>query len=393
MENDMTQMNNILYKNNKKTICFATMCKNEEHCIRDTLESVYKYIDYWVVHDTGSTDNTIKLVEEFFKEKNIPGELFEGEWVGFDYNKTQLFEKCYDKTDYILHLDADDIFSGIPDFSLLNKETADSYFFNCFRGVFYNVLLLFNNRHHWKFCGVAHTTIRDLNNEQYSKSSVFVSDDFYLLSRDTGARSFDPEKYHKDALRLKDQFFNTLFDDPDNLNNRSVFYTAQSYMDSGNFEEAIKWYNLYLKLKYTWQEEQFESCIRIARCLIRLKKSKQLIEKYIVLAINIYDDRCEPYYIYGKYCNSLHDWNSGYNYLSKTLNIDSYKIAKEKYSLFVNKSNYFPYNLDELSVSCFYLKKKTEGLNYIDKIIEHPDLINQKERILENKEYLNKIQE
>ena len=39
------------------TLCFITMCKNEEHCIQQTLESVYKHIDYWVVCDTGSTDN------------------------------------------------------------------------------------------------------------------------------------------------------------------------------------------------------------------------------------------------------------------------------------------------------------------------------------------------
>ena len=50
------------------TLAFITMCKNEEHCICDTLESVYKFIDYWIVCDTGSTDNTCKVVEDFFKE-------------------------------------------------------------------------------------------------------------------------------------------------------------------------------------------------------------------------------------------------------------------------------------------------------------------------------------
>ena len=68
-------------KKGKPTICFATMCKNEEHCIRETLKSVYKYIDYWVVEDTGSTDRTCEIVTEFFKEKNIPGELFRGIFV------------------------------------------------------------------------------------------------------------------------------------------------------------------------------------------------------------------------------------------------------------------------------------------------------------------------
>ena len=57
------------------TLCFATMCKNEEHVIKNTLESVYKYIDYWIVCDTGSTDKTCQIVTDFFKEKNIPGEL------------------------------------------------------------------------------------------------------------------------------------------------------------------------------------------------------------------------------------------------------------------------------------------------------------------------------
>jgi len=30
----------------RPSMAFATMCKNEEHCIQNTLESVYKHIDY-----------------------------------------------------------------------------------------------------------------------------------------------------------------------------------------------------------------------------------------------------------------------------------------------------------------------------------------------------------
>ena len=42
----------------KPRLCFGSMCKNEEHVILDTLNSVYKYIDYWVICDTGSSDST-----------------------------------------------------------------------------------------------------------------------------------------------------------------------------------------------------------------------------------------------------------------------------------------------------------------------------------------------
>ena len=55
---------------------------------------------------------------DFFEEKGISGELFIGEWKGFDYNKTQLFDKCYGRSDFILHIDADDLIVGDFKFQL-----------------------------------------------------------------------------------------------------------------------------------------------------------------------------------------------------------------------------------------------------------------------------------
>mgnify|MGYP003846938323 CR=1 FL=1 len=46
------------------------MVKNESKIILRMLESVYKYIDYWVIQDNGSTDGTQKIIEDFFRDKN-----------------------------------------------------------------------------------------------------------------------------------------------------------------------------------------------------------------------------------------------------------------------------------------------------------------------------------
>ena len=39
--------------------------------IERMLESCYKYIDYWVIQDNGSTDGTQDIIQKFFDEKGI----------------------------------------------------------------------------------------------------------------------------------------------------------------------------------------------------------------------------------------------------------------------------------------------------------------------------------
>ena len=373
---------------NKKTICFATMCKNEEHCIEETLESVYKYIDTWVVHDTGSTDNTCQIVTDFFEKKGISGELFIDDWKGFDFNKTLLFNKCYGRSDYILHIDADDLIVG--NLQMNNNSKSDAYYLNTKRGsADYKCLVLWNNKIHWKFCGVAHTTIKCLEKTNYTTSEELVNDTVYLHSRDTGSRGLDPEKYFKDAIKLKKQFFATLYNDPDGLNTRSVFYTAQSYMDAEKYEEALQWYSLYLKLKNIWIEEEYESNLRIARLLILLKKSFAEIKKPIDRAIAIFPDRAEAYFILGNHCNYINKPDIAYQLLIQAFNCD-YEQIKHKYSLFIIKTCYGKYVLDELSLACYWLEKYDEAKAYLLTIIDDEDFKIHRKRLETNLMYFNK---
>lgn len=384
-------------KNRNVSICFATMCKNEEHCIRDTLENVYKHIDYWVVSDTGSTDNTCKIITEFFEEKNIPGELHHDEWVGFDKNKTKLFNYCYKKADYILHLDADDLLEG--DFEFRDEDAGKlKYYCLCRRGnssTTYKVIFMFNNHYKWKFCGVAHTTIKCLDNHNKLPDGYLTDRNFYFNSRDTGNRSSDKEKYYKDALILTEQFFNTLIDDPDDLNARSVFYTGQSYFDSGRLEDSAKWYLLYLKLKEenTWVEERFECYMRVALIYRILKYDHDRIVYMYNGAINIFPDRAEPYLQLGTYYNQNRLFDQSYKILSKGKTL-SLREIKDKYFLYVNDRCYGKYINDELAVACYWLGKYEYSKSLIEEIINDPDFASQRERLELNLNFaLDKINE
>ena len=95
--------------NNKSSICLNMIVKNEKHIIKQTLDNICSYIDfsYWVISDTGSTDGTQEFIKEYFKEKNIPGELFEDEWRDFAYNRNLAIEHGFNKSDYLFFFDAD----------------------------------------------------------------------------------------------------------------------------------------------------------------------------------------------------------------------------------------------------------------------------------------------
>jgi glycosyltransferase involved in cell wall biosynthesis len=109
-------------KKKRPTLAFATMCKNEEHIIGTVLDAVAPYIDYLVVADNGSTDRTLEIVQEFMDRTGIPGKIYNDEWFGFDKNKNMMMEYVFDKTDYVLHLDADDILAG--DFNFTTDDAG-----------------------------------------------------------------------------------------------------------------------------------------------------------------------------------------------------------------------------------------------------------------------------
>jgi glycosyltransferase involved in cell wall biosynthesis len=373
--------------NNRPTLCFATMCKNEEHCIQNTLESVYKYIDYWVVCDTGSTDRTCEIVKTFFEEKGIPGELHVDEWVGFDVNKTLMMGRAKDKADYVMHLDADDLLVG--DFKFTNEDISyDAYYIPVKRGVSeWKAWIIFNNRVTWKFCGVAHTTIKCLEIPHVTSFDL-SNRGFYVSGEGIGSRAFDPKKYYYDAVKLEKQFWNTIVNDPDGLNLRSVFYTAQSYMDSDMIEDGLKWNSLYLKMDGGWIEEKFEAQMRIGICMIRLDYPHDRIIQEMEKAITMFPDRSEPLFHIGSFCNRIQQHENAYKYLTRALSNDINKI-KEKYRLFIDEQAYGRNLYDELSVACFWTDRFQEGLNYLNQIIDDEKYSYKKDRLLQNKRHFN----
>lgn len=73
------------------SLCLNMIVKNESHIIEKTLENICQNfrLSYWVIADTGSSDNTIMMIKNFFKRKRIPGEILQHEWTDFSHNLYQ----------------------------------------------------------------------------------------------------------------------------------------------------------------------------------------------------------------------------------------------------------------------------------------------------------------
>jgi GR25 family glycosyltransferase involved in LPS biosynthesis/tetratricopeptide (TPR) repeat protein len=255
--------------------------KNEAHIIADTLHHLWKYIqfDYWLISDTGSTDQTREIVKAFFAEKGVPGELQEEPWRDFGYNRTKAFEGAYGKADYAFVWDADDEISG--DFKMPADLTADSYkfVFGNAEGMRYSRGQLFSMKKRWCYKGVLHEYADCL---EPAGPMVDVVGDYFFISGRRGDRSKDPNKYLKDALILEKASEKALAE-KDPLYNRYIFYCAQSYNSCNMREKAIEFYKKALTLPL-WIQEKYVSCMEIYDKYDELGKPEEglyyLIESY-----------------------------------------------------------------------------------------------------------------
>jgi len=336
----------------------------------ETLNSIKPYLDYWVICDTGSIDNTPELIEEFFKKEGIKGELHRVEWKNFGYNRTQVFKLAFGKADYLWVIDADDYLVGSFDIDNLN---ADSYRLKYVLGsITYYRDQLFKANLEWEYRGVLHEYPYCLSKEQHSRG--LIEGNYYIQARTLGARSkLDQKtKYLADARILEDALLEE--QDP-GLLARYLFYLAQSYRDADENEKAIYWYQKRVDAN-GWVEEVWYSKYQIGRLYELLGDIEKAKSAYLE-AFEYRPVRAESLYSLGKLCNVRREFAQAYLYLNYAA-----KIPYTQDILFVSKSVY-DYEIDfELSISAYWVGDYRQSVALCDKLIAmkvsiHPSIYEQ----------------
>ena len=294
--------------------------KNESKIITRLFDSLLGIIDCYCICDTGSTDNTVQLIGEYFRGHNIPGSVIVEPFKNFEHNRTFALQACKDPAnsggvlaDSILLMDADMVLVKGPDFNLhtFKQQLLGADVFHLFQGndrfSYKNVRIVKNNLG-IKYWGVTHEVISTPDGTEYSqieRNMLFIDD-----IGDGGAKA---DKFERD-IRLLTQ---GLVEKPNN--DRYTFYLANSYRDNGNREKAIEMYKKRIEIG-GWFDEVWHSYYSIGRCYNWLGQPHSAIA-YWLLAYDYFPKRLENIY------EIIHHYR---NESKHKLAYEFYRIAQEQ---------------------------------------------------------------
>jgi glycosyltransferase involved in cell wall biosynthesis len=270
----------------KKRVILLSMIKNETRIIRRLIKSTLPIADAICICDTGSTDNTIEVLTDYFKEFTIPTKVFSGPehlWKNFGTNRSQSFLAvqtfCADlgwdpEHTYALVMDADMELVILPAFKkddlkligykMIQKSNALEYYNTRFLQLSYP----------WKCVGPTHEYWDGVNTGTIPMDTIYISD-----IGDGGCKS---DKFERDIRLLEE----ALVESPNNP--RYLFYLAQSYKDCGQIDKAIEMYKKRIDAG-GWYEEIWYSMY----VLMKLYAGKNMTPEMEMWGLKAYDYRKE----------------------------------------------------------------------------------------------------
>lgn len=342
-------------------ICLNMIVKNESRVIERLLKTVLPYIDYYVICDTGSTDDTCKIIEKTLKD--IRGCIYHDKWKNFGINRDLALQRVPRNCKYVMTIDADD--------ELVSKYSTNDvknwlqtikddiyYIYKNNDNVLNSVPFLINTRNKkWKF-------IQPVHNQLICKSKIFsknqISSDIIYIKVNPmeGAKSHnltEKEKYLKDALILEKE------EKTDSV----LFHLAQSYYDAQEYEKSYKSYEEVTRTNKN-QEHVYFSKFRMGVCAIRLEKDYQEIKRLLIDANDYRPTRIEALFELIKYCQETQRYQEGYE-----LGLKAMKLERSTDRLYVDHRIYNHHLYDKFSICAFYSKHYTEAIDALNTILRN----------------------
>ena len=336
------------------TICLNMIVKNESKVITRMFDALVDIIDCYCICDTGSTDNTVEIITDYFLVKGITGKIIYYPFKNFAHNRNLALQSCKGMSDYVLLLDADMILK-ISDKFVKTALKEDFYFlFQGNESFYYQNVRIVRNNGLFSYSGVTHEHInsppRSIGGKLFDKKIIFIHD-----IGDGGSKS---DKFKRDIILLEQG----LIDEPNNT--RYMFYLGNSYRDYGDDDKAIDTYKKQLNTN-AWIQEKYCACLSIGN--IYFKKGDKINAAKFWLKTSEYDnERIEGIVKAMDYYR-----NEGENILVNFLyhKYKGYKRNLAEGKLFVEQNKYMDMLEFNNSISAYYANDKESGYECCKQIL------------------------
>ena len=366
----------------QKSINLCMIVKDEAHCIVRCLDSVKRVIDKALIVDTGSSDNTIQVINDWLEENEVEGKVIKEPWKDFGYNRSFALQAAKELgCDYSLMIDADEIYRYAINFDVVSFKCSLKYdYYNVptkTSAAFYYRPTLTSNHKDFKYKAVVHEYLEPPDGA--TRDSLDHNITFWNEPIQDSARNQDPQKFQKDALALE----KALKDEKDEfLISRYTYYLAQCYKDCQINDKALENFQKRIK-RGGWGEELYVSHLYCGEVMERLNSSGAEILDSYALAQEQNPNRAEAIHHAARYCRT-----HGRNQLAYAWAKQGMKKNLNENFLFAQMWIYDYGMLDEFSIAAYWAGEYQESFEAAEKLLKNPKLPpNQIPRVMQNLSY------
>jgi FkbM family methyltransferase len=334
-------------------INFCVMVKNGGELFEKMLTENLHIIDKWTILDTGSTDNTIEIIQKVLKNKK--GKLYQEPFMNFRDSRNRCLDLAGTSCKYNLMLDDTYVVQGdlrkflhlirgdqfADSYSLIIKSDDMEYYSN----------RLTKSEEKLRYIHKIHEVITNKNNTNV----VIPNDDAWIMDYRADymeKRTMDRKKYDLDIL------YEELEEDPDDP--RTYYYLAQTYNLLNNHEKAAEYFRKRAFHKNKgFLQEKIDATFELARTLnFKLDKPWSEVEPIYKQAYELDPSRPDSLYFIGIHYYLNKDYKTAYDYFLKAFEL-GYPVHAQ-FSLKPTLSFYYlPKFLAEL---CMMFKNPMIGL-------------------------------
>ena len=306
---------NVLFYDNLINLCL--MVKNGGEQFENFLKSNIHLIDKWTILDTGSTDNTVEIINKILVDKK-EGNLYQEPFINFKDSRNRLLELAGESCKFIVMIDDTYYIKGSLR-NFLNYVRGDQYS-SSFSIYIHDDDIKYSSNRILKSAKKLRYVYRI--HEVISEKDNIIVNIPHEITHIFDEKSEQMQKRTSQRLDLDLKFlYEELEENPHDP--RTYFYLGQTYNLLGDYENSYKYFmKRYEFMNSGFLQERFSAILRAARIANHnLQYSWEHCEDLYMKAYQIDDSRPEPFYFIGLHYYLIKDYKKSFYYLKKAFKL------------------------------------------------------------------------